>query len=124
MTRKSIQIIILGFALVINSSPSSADKPEKTTISHGLSFHGEPAYPTDFTHFKYTNPNAPKGGVLKKAALFCALGICRSSPVVSALLADGVPAGIKASGNPAPIRNGFEYLVARSFHEIARKTVT
>ena len=32
--------------------------------SHGIAMHGSPKYPSDFTHFAYTNPNAPKGGTL------------------------------------------------------------
>jgi microcin C transport system substrate-binding protein len=31
--------------------------------------HGDLAYPADFTHFKYANPDAPKGGVLRYAAI-------------------------------------------------------
>jgi microcin C transport system substrate-binding protein len=31
--------------------------------------HGDLAYPTHFTHFKYANPDAPKGGVLRHAAI-------------------------------------------------------
>ncbi|MEP4341572.1 MAG: ABC transporter substrate-binding protein, partial [Lentilitoribacter sp.] len=29
---------------------------------HGISMHGEPALPKDYTHFPYANPDAPKGG--------------------------------------------------------------
>lgn len=36
---------------------------------HGVAMHGEPRYGADFTHFDYTNPNAPKGGAVKLAAL-------------------------------------------------------
>ena len=32
---------------------------------HAIAMHGEPLYPADFTHFNYTNPNAPKGGELR-----------------------------------------------------------
>jgi microcin C transport system substrate-binding protein len=31
---------------------------------HGLSTFGDLAYPPDFTHFNYANPDAPKGGTL------------------------------------------------------------
>ena len=31
--------------------------------------HGEPAYPPDFTHFGYVDPDAPKGGSLVMAAI-------------------------------------------------------
>jgi microcin C transport system substrate-binding protein len=36
---------------------------------HGVAMHGEPAYPPDFTHFSYVNPDAPKGGSLVMAAI-------------------------------------------------------
>ena len=32
--------------------------------SHGYSFFGDLAYPADFPHFAYVNPNAPKGGTI------------------------------------------------------------
>ncbi len=35
---------------------------------HGLSLFGEPAYPADFKNFKYVNPNAPKGGIVREIA--------------------------------------------------------
>ncbi len=31
---------------------------------HAIAMHGEPAYGPDFTHFRYANPDAPKGGRL------------------------------------------------------------
>ena len=35
-----------------------------------LTVYGEPAkYPAGFTHFDYANPNAPKGGTLRRSAL-------------------------------------------------------
>ncbi len=36
---------------------------------HGLALHGEPHYPPDFTHFAYANPDAPKGGAVRLAAV-------------------------------------------------------
>ncbi|MEO3385831.1 extracellular solute-binding protein [Mesorhizobium sp. CAU 1741] len=30
--------------------------------SHAIAMHGEPELPSDFTHFPYANPDAPKGG--------------------------------------------------------------
>ena len=32
------------------------------TDAHGMSVFGDLKYPTDFHHFEYVNPNAPKGG--------------------------------------------------------------
>ena len=37
--------------------------------SYGLSLFGELKYPADFTHFAYANPDAPKGGSMKFAAI-------------------------------------------------------
>src|ERR1700745_3501485 len=34
--------------------------------SHGLSAFGDLAYPPDFSHFRYANPDAPKGGVFSQ----------------------------------------------------------
>ncbi|HAU12202.1 MAG TPA: hypothetical protein DCS92_00720, partial [Gammaproteobacteria bacterium] len=30
--------------------------------SHGIAMHGDMKYAKDFSHFEYTNPEAPKGG--------------------------------------------------------------
>lgn len=37
--------------------------------THGLSRFGELKYPKDFTHFDYVNPDAPKGGDVRYAAI-------------------------------------------------------
>ncbi len=37
--------------------------------AHGVAMHGDLAYPPDFTHFAYVNPDAPKGGDLVMAAI-------------------------------------------------------
>jgi peptide/nickel transport system substrate-binding protein len=34
---------------------------------HAIAMHGEPAYPAGFIHFRYANPDAPKGGRLTQA---------------------------------------------------------
>src|SRR5690242_20486288 len=52
---------------VMTVPPAQADSPVKTL--YGLSLLGEPKYPKDFKHFDYVNPDAPKGGELKRAAI-------------------------------------------------------
>ncbi len=50
----------LGAALLVLAliaAPASASEPK-----HGLSAFGDLAYPPDFKHFNYVNPDAPKGG--------------------------------------------------------------
>ena len=44
------------------ADPGATDMIE----SHGLSAFGDLAYPPDFPHFGYVNPNAPKGGVFSQ----------------------------------------------------------
>ena len=42
---------------------------ENITRSHALSIFNQHKYPADFAHFDYANPEAPKGGSLRKAAI-------------------------------------------------------
>ncbi|MGE4351550.1 MAG: extracellular solute-binding protein [Bdellovibrionales bacterium] len=37
--------------------------------TEGLALHDTPKYPAGFTHFDYANPDAPKGGTLRMAAI-------------------------------------------------------
>ncbi|HYB41651.1 MAG TPA: extracellular solute-binding protein, partial [Candidatus Methylomirabilis sp.] len=41
----------------------------RTTTSHGLSIHGDLKYGPGFTHFEYVNPEAPRGGDVRLAAI-------------------------------------------------------
>ena len=43
--------------LALLASPTAASERR-----HGLSAFGDLAYPADFAHFAYANPEAPKGG--------------------------------------------------------------
>jgi microcin C transport system substrate-binding protein len=43
--------------LALLASPTAASERR-----HGLSAFGDLAYPADFAHFAYANPDAPKGG--------------------------------------------------------------
>jgi microcin C transport system substrate-binding protein len=58
-----IFIIALVTLLSVNSA-SAADKSE-----HAVAMHGDVKYPSDFKHFDYVNPNAPKGGEIKLAGI-------------------------------------------------------
>lgn len=56
---------LLGAILVSPAAKVLADaEPE-----HGIAMYGEPAYPADFEHFAYVNPEAPKGGTLRQAVV-------------------------------------------------------
>ena len=60
--------------LMVLAAPCALAQP-----AHGVAMHGEPAYPPDFTHFSYVDPDAPKGGSLVMAAI----GLLDSMLVVS-----------------------------------------
>jgi microcin C transport system substrate-binding protein len=48
----------------IMASPANAAEPV-----HGLAMHGEVKYQENFSHFDYVNPDAPKGGELRRAVV-------------------------------------------------------
>src|SRR5436190_2826066 len=50
------RVSIAGLALAFAATATVA------APRHGLSIFGDLKYPTDFTHFDYVNPDAPKGG--------------------------------------------------------------
>ncbi len=37
--------------------------------THAIAMHGEPKYPSNFQHFDYVNPDAPKGGFQRQGAI-------------------------------------------------------
>ena len=57
-------LILFSFQ-VISFDADTKKKSAHVTISHGISRFDDLKYPKDFTHFDYTNPNAPKGGHLR-----------------------------------------------------------
>ncbi len=57
--------LILQLCLVFPTFSGPAAKLPQ----YGLSLYGELKYPADFTHFDYVNPQAPKGGTLRRAAI-------------------------------------------------------
>ncbi len=44
----------------------SVELPPPATRSHAIAMHGSPKYPAGFSHFDYVNPDAPKGGTLRR----------------------------------------------------------
>lgn len=56
MTAKGARFLLAGLLAVLLSVSASAEP------RHGLAVFGALKYPTDFTHFDYVNPDAPKGG--------------------------------------------------------------
>lgn len=67
LTRRRILEATAGAAIAgttrgVASSADAADAVE----SHGMSAFGDLAYPPDFQHFRYVDPDAPKGGVFSQ----------------------------------------------------------
>ena len=61
----SRRLFILGSAAAIGVAASPA-RADDTIESHGLSAFGDLAYPADFPHFHYVDPEAPKGGTFSQ----------------------------------------------------------
>lgn len=55
----------LASLLLVSSTLVQAAAPD----SHGIAMHGDLKYPADFSHFGYANPQAPKGGSFRQAAI-------------------------------------------------------
>ncbi len=56
-------------ALTLSLLSASIAHAQEPAPAHGLAMHGEPKYGPDFKHFEYVNPDAPKGGSIRMAAL-------------------------------------------------------
>jgi microcin C transport system substrate-binding protein len=52
----------LAFTLLAFAAPATGQNYK----GHGIAMHGDLKYGPDFTHFDYTNPDAPKGGELRR----------------------------------------------------------
>ena len=65
LTRRRALAVTAGAAATRRLALSPA-RAEADIESHGLSSFGDLAYPADFTHFSYVNPNAPKGGLFSQ----------------------------------------------------------
>lgn len=58
---------VLTYLFVFSALTTAATA--ETTPSHGLAMHGDLKYPADFRQLAYVNPEAPKGGEVRLAAL-------------------------------------------------------
>lgn len=55
--------------LMGTTARSAASDAEAIVYQHGYAFLSTPAYPADFEHFNYVNPDAPKGGRMRTAQM-------------------------------------------------------
>jgi microcin C transport system substrate-binding protein len=59
----------LAFTTLLALGSAAAHAAEDVTKSHALSLFGDIKYGADFQHFDYVNPDAPKGGTVRYAAI-------------------------------------------------------
>jgi len=64
-TRRRVLTLTAGVAAAAVRGVAPADA-EEDSESHGMSAFGDLAYPPDFDHFRYVDPNAPKGGMFSQ----------------------------------------------------------
>ena len=75
--RSALGALSLGMALCIPMAPIQAKPPATparsaapgTEFVHGMALGDTPRYGPEFTHFRYINPAAPKGGELRLSAM-------------------------------------------------------
>jgi microcin C transport system substrate-binding protein len=65
-TRRRVLTLSAAAGIAALRAASSAAGAEADIESHGLSAFGDLAYPADFHHFRYVNPDAPKGGTFSQ----------------------------------------------------------
>jgi len=81
-------LCVLWTATQATLAETPAPKPA-ASATHGFSAFGELKYPEDFTHFEYTNPDAPKGGSLR-------LGSMGTFDSLNLYIVKGMPPGLMA----------------------------
>ncbi len=66
MTLSMVRHCLWGLLALL---PATQNVTASEAPAHGMAMHGSTKYPAKFTHFDYTNPNAPKGGSVRLAAI-------------------------------------------------------
>jgi microcin C transport system substrate-binding protein len=66
LTRRGVLSLTAGLAGAALPENLPRARADDGIESHGLSAFGELAYPPDFSHFRYADPGAPKGGIFSQ----------------------------------------------------------
>jgi microcin C transport system substrate-binding protein len=66
LTRRRVFSLTAGVAAAAACSRARLASGDDEIETHGLSAFGDLAYPADFHHFSYVDPNAPKGGTFSQ----------------------------------------------------------
>ena len=68
MVRRSMRTAGALFAATVVAGLALGSAQARAEPAHGIAMHGAPKYGPDFQHLDYVNPDAPKGGELRRAA--------------------------------------------------------
>lgn len=67
--RVAASIAALALLAASVALPATIAKAQDSVTTHALTLGDAPKYPADFKHLDYVNPDAPKGGTVKYAAI-------------------------------------------------------
>jgi microcin C transport system substrate-binding protein len=65
----SVVFALFAFLVAATANADQANNENQIRVSHAIAMNGEPKYGPDFTHFDYVNPDAPKAGLFRQAAI-------------------------------------------------------
>jgi microcin C transport system substrate-binding protein len=63
------KLILIATAFLFSVGLTAAEAQQKVYRGHGIAMHGDLKYPAGFKNFDYVNPDAPKGGDIRLAAV-------------------------------------------------------
>ena len=66
LTRRRALLLTAGVAAIAAVSRAPCARADEEIEAHGISAFGDLAYPADFHHFSYVDPQAPKGGTFSQ----------------------------------------------------------
>jgi microcin C transport system substrate-binding protein len=78
----SVRIFSQRSLLLVTALACAISLPAEAEKRHGLSAFGDLKYPTDFKHFDYVNPDAPKGGRLSTIGVQAVLTFNSFNPFI------------------------------------------
>jgi microcin C transport system substrate-binding protein len=62
-----MRFLLLVILFSVSHFSIATEPASNITSQHGIAMHGDLKYDADFTHFNYANPDAPKGGTLRRS---------------------------------------------------------
>ena len=65
----TLSIVVFIYAVFPAFAETADVKSSDVPWLHGIAMHGDMKYPANFTHLNYVNPDAPRGGVVRRASV-------------------------------------------------------